>query len=447
MQVHERLAAGIKIFALGIVNSITQGDDSVFGNLHGRTSRKSGCSKVAAIMSDTQKKPAAVAGGNTPSPAGLKKILGGMSVDKFLAEHWHREPLFIKGAVDPARLSIPPQEVLHLAADDRVESRLVQKRKDSWALGHGPFDSLPKAKRDWTVLVQGVNLHHPAADALLDDFRCLPHARLDDVMISYAVEGGGVGPHFDSYDVFLIQAHGTRRWRISAQRNLDLVPDLPLKILANFEHEQEFICEPGDLLYLPPRYAHDGVALDECMTWSVGFRAPALGELALAFLERCAEHSADLVNEERYSDPGLKRPRHPAAVPDGMVDAVEAELRRMKFDRARIADFLAECLSEPKPGVIFDAPPRPLSFVRFMQGIARQGLRLSPATLMLHTPREVSINGESFDATDSEGRWLRQFADRRHATADECVMLDENLAECLHDWYRAGWLLIGRSSS
>ncbi|WP_235840104.1 JmjC domain-containing protein [Derxia lacustris] len=370
-----------------------------------------------------------------------------MSVDRFLADVWHREPLFIKGAVDPARLAIEPDALLALGADDRVESRLVQKRGERWSLGHGPVPTPPRARRDWTLLVQGANLHHPAADALLDDFRCLPHARLDDVMISYAVEGGGVGPHFDSYDVFLIQARGTRRWRISAQKDLSLVPDLPLKILSNFEYEQEFICEPGDLLYLPPRYAHDGVALDECMTWSVGFRAPALGELALAFLERCAEHSADMVNEERYADPGLKRPRHPAAVPEGMVEAVETELRKLRFDRARIADFLAECLSEPKPGVVFDAPAKPLGFAKFLQAISRNGIRLSPASLMLHTPREVSINGESFDATESEGRWLRQFADSRHASADECAMLGENLAECLYDWYRAGWLLIGQAAA
>jgi len=412
------------------------------------TGRKSAATQAAPEVAAVDSSAAAPAAAtlNLRSPAALKRLLGGMSVDRFLADVWHREPLFIKGAIDPARLAIDRDTLFKLGADDRVESRLVQQRGEKWALSHGPIDTPPRAKRDWTMLVQGANLHHAKADALLDDFRCLPHARLDDVMISYAVEGGGVGPHFDSYDVFLIQAHGRRRWRISAQQDLSLVPDMPLKILSNFQSEQEFICEPGDLLYLPPRYAHDGVALDECMTWSVGFRAPALGELALTFLERCAEHSADMINDERYADPGLKRPRNPAAVPEAMVDAVENELAKLRFDRARIADFLAECLSEPKPGVTFDAPAKPLAFGRFVHAIAQRGLRLSPASLMLHTRREVSINGEAFEATDSEGRWLRNLADMRRISADECAMLAEALAESLYDWYRAGWILIGHEA-
>ena len=153
------------------------------------------------------------------------------------------------------------------------------------AMAEDTVENLPGVKtRQWTLLVQGVNLHDAAAAELMGRFRFVPDARLDDLMISYATDGGGVGPHFDSYDVFLLQVSGRRRWRISSQTSLELIPDMPLKILADFNAEQEWVLEPGDMLYLPPQYAHDGIAEGECMTCSIGFRAPAYRELAGHFL-------------------------------------------------------------------------------------------------------------------------------------------------------------------
>ena len=170
-------------------------------------------------------------------------------------------------------------------------------------------------------------------------FDFVPDARLDDLMISYATETGGVGAHFDSYDVFLLQAHGHRRWRIGAQTDLTLVEGMPLKILKNFQPEEEYILAPGDMLYLPPQYAHEGVAMDECMTYSIGFRAPSYQELGEAFLESMID-SIDLPG--RYADPDLKPSKHRAEISSAMLSRVTAELNKVRFTQEDIALFLGE---------------------------------------------------------------------------------------------------------
>jgi ribosomal protein L16 Arg81 hydroxylase len=178
-------------------------------------------------------------------------------------------------------------ELVTLAGLEGVESRLIIDSDKGWKMKHGPLlkrQLPPFSQKKWTFLVQGVDLHHDGVHALMQQFRFVPDARLDDLMISYATDGGGVGPHFDSYDVFLLQAHGQRRWRIGRNKDLTLQSGVPLKILQNFEAEEEFVLNPGDMLYLPPKYAHDGVAKGECMTWSMGFRAPQEGELARELL-------------------------------------------------------------------------------------------------------------------------------------------------------------------
>jgi 50S ribosomal protein L16 3-hydroxylase len=207
-----------------------------------------------------------------------------------------------------------------------VESRLISSFGNHWELSKGPFDRLPvEEPKEWTVLIQGVNLHNEKADALLRQFSFVPSARLDDLMISYAADGGGVGPHFDSYDVFLLQAHGQRRWRIGAQKDLSLIEGMPLKILRNFKPEVRYVLEPGDMLYLPPHYAHDGIAEGECMTYSIGFRTPHYQELAESFLNFKSE-TVELPG--RYADPELEPVTHPAELQDAMIDKVLAEIEK-----------------------------------------------------------------------------------------------------------------------
>jgi 50S ribosomal protein L16 3-hydroxylase len=228
---------------------------------------------------------------NTAQPLAL---LGGLSPTQFMKRHWQKKPFLVRNAIPGFVPCVGRNDLVALAAEEGVESRLIVDSPKGWKMKHGPFPkrSLPPfSQKKWTFLVQGVDMHHDGVHALMQQFRFVPDARLDDVMISYASDGGGVGPHFDSYDVFLLQAHGQRRWRIGRQKDLSLQAGVPLKILQNFEAEEEFVLNPGDMLYLPPKYAHDGVAEGECMTWSIGFRAPQEGELARELLMGLADEA------------------------------------------------------------------------------------------------------------------------------------------------------------
>src|SRR5690606_6698144 len=205
-------------------------------------------------------------------------LLGGRSPAEFMRTYWQKHPLLIRQAIPGFISPVAPAGLKKLAKRDDVESRLIWQEKDEWNMENGPFARFPKiAEPNWSLLVQSVDLHDDATAALMQQFRFIPDARLDDIMISLASRNGGVGPHFDSYDVFLLQGRGQRRWRISQQKDLSLVPDIACKILQHFEPEEEFVLEPGDMLYLPPHIAHDGISeSDECITVSIGFRAPSL---------------------------------------------------------------------------------------------------------------------------------------------------------------------------
>ncbi|MGH8800150.1 MAG: cupin domain-containing protein, partial [Casimicrobiaceae bacterium] len=244
--------------------------------------------------------------------------LGGLTPAAFLRRHWQKRALLVRDAIPGFEGLLSRAELIRMAGRDDVESRLVLRERARWSLTHGPFraaDFRTLPGRGWTLLVQGVNLHVRAADALLRRFAFIPYARLDDLMVSYAAPGGGVGPHFDSYDVFLLQGDGRRRWRTSGQRNLALKPGLPLKILARFRPEHAWTLGPGDMLYLPPDCAHDGVALDACTTYSIGFRAPSAQQLATAFLDWLRD---DMALDGRYADPDLRPTREPARIGDAM---------------------------------------------------------------------------------------------------------------------------------
>ncbi len=240
-------------------------------------------------------------------------LLGGLTAAQFMRRHWQKKPLLVRQAVPRMVPPVSRSALFDLAAQEGVESRLIRQRPQGWTLRHGPFArrALPPLQQPgWSLLVQGVDLHHAGAHALMREFRFLPDARLDDLMISYASDSGGVGPHFDSYDVFLLQASGRRRWSIGRQRDLRLQPDVPLKILAQFEPEESFVLEPGDMLYLPPRYAHDGVAVGgDCMTCSIGLRSPAALPLGADLLARMAEAQADalLGNVDVHKSRALKK--------------------------------------------------------------------------------------------------------------------------------------------
>ncbi|MBL0419491.1 cupin domain-containing protein [Ramlibacter sp. AW1] len=365
-------------------------------------------------------------------------LLGGLSPRQFMKRHWQRKPLLVRGAIAGMKALHQPTQLFALAANEDVESRLVvRERDDTWRLRRGPLSrrALPARQRPgWTLLLQGMDLHDRAAHALLQSFRFVPEARMDDLMISFATDGGGVGPHFDSYDVFLLQAQGRRRWRIGRQSDLSLQEDAPLKVLAHFEPEQEWLLEPGDMLYLPPRYAHDGVAEGECQTYSIGFRSPARGELARELLQRLAEDAADAAGEALYQDARQPATDAPGAIPAGMLRFAEQAVASALRDPRAIGRALGEYLSEPKPHVWFDPQPAPRRL---------RGVHLDPRTRMLYDERHIFINGESWRAAGRDATLMRRLADQRQLGEPELGAASEAARELLASWCEAGWLQEG----
>ncbi|MCU6433290.1 cupin domain-containing protein [Undibacterium sp. Jales W-56] len=367
-------------------------------------------------------------------------LLGNLTADQFLNEYWHKKPLLIRQAIPGFNAPIDKDMLFDMAAQENVESRLICFFNQHWEMSNGPFQQLPvKEKKDWTLLVQGVNLHNPVADELLRQFNFIADTRLDDLMISYASDGGGVGPHFDSYDVFLLQAHGQRRWKISAQKDLSLIEGMPLKILRNFKAEQEFVLEPGDMLYLPPQYAHDGAAIGECMTYSIGFRAPSYQELGESFLQFMSD-SIDLPG--RYADPELKATLRPAEISSAMVDTIAQQLAKIRFTEEDITIFIGEYLSTPKSSVFFNSPAKPLTPKRFTQAAQKNGVSLSLKTQMLYKGKHVFVNGESFAIGKEDKVSLLKLANQRRLEGAEVAQVSDDVMEALCLWYEDGWLTL-----
>ncbi|MFV0681566.1 JmjC domain-containing protein [Ottowia sp.] len=367
-------------------------------------------------------------------------LLGGLSPVQFMKRHWQKKPLLVRQAIPGFKPLLSRTELFALAAGEGVESRLLSQGQEGWRLRHGPIMRRalpPLSQPDWTLLVQGVDLHSDKVHALMQQFRFVPDARLDDVMISYASDGGGVGPHFDSYDVFLLQAHGQRRWRIGRQKNLSLVDGLPLKILANFTPEQEYVLEPGDMLYLPPRWAHDGVAVGECMTYSVGFRQPARGELAHELLQRLADEAAELLDDTAYRDPGQAAVADPGRLPDPMLAFARDALERALRDPRQLGMLLGEVMTEPKPQVWFEAQEFE---AQYGERPAHGGIRLDRRTRMMYDTHHLFINGESYRASGRDARLLRQLADGRGLSAAQVKALSDGASEFVSQWRQAGWL-------
>jgi 50S ribosomal protein L16 3-hydroxylase len=366
---------------------------------------------------------------------------GGAPAAPFLARHWQRRPLLVRAAFPPSfARALGRRRLFALAARDDVESRLVLREGARYALEHGPFRasqlrSLPP--RDWTLLVQGVNLVDRDADAVLRRFDFVPFARLDDLMVSYAAPGGGVGPHVDSYDVFLLQGLGRRRWRYGAQREQASRKDLPVKILQRFTPSHDDVLGPGDMLYLPPGRAHDGIALDACTTWSIGFRAPSAQELGEAFLDHLRDR---LQLRGRYTDPRRPPTSHPGRLDAAMLSRLAAPLARIRWTRRDVERFLGRHLTEPKPQVAFDPPSPRLAPRALAARLRRDGLRLDLRTQLLYHRRTLYINGEAAAAPADGGALLQRLADARALDGTAVRGVGPVTLELLYHWYAHGYL-------
>jgi 50S ribosomal protein L16 3-hydroxylase len=373
-----------------------------------------------------------------------KQLLGGLSASAFLRRHWQKQPLLVRSAIPAFKGVLDFGDMIELACRDHCESRLVVHNADRWTVEHGPFgrkrfSRLPR--RNWTLLLQGLDQMLPAARQLLSHFDFIPYSRLDDLMVSYAPAGGGVGAHFDSYDVFLLQGPGQRHWQVGRQRDLALVENAPLKILKRFSPDGQCLLSAGDMLYLPPEFAHDGVAVDACFTYSIGFRAPSHHELMSQFLIFLEER---LDGTGRYGDPDLSVQTHPAQLGADMIRKVERVLGDISWTRRDVAEFLGSYLTEPKPNVLFAPPRRPLSEMAFSQAARRNGVELALTSLMLYGRAKLFINGEQCKMDEATAMPLRRLADRRRLPGRR-IPLQGPVTDRLYRWYRAGYIYLSKS--
>ncbi len=331
--------------------------------------------------------------------------LGELTARQFLAEYWHKKPLLIRQAFPGFSTPLSPDELAGLACEETVESRLVLEKDGPapWTLEHGPFAesrfaSLPETH--WTLLVQEINRHVPQLAQLREAFNFIPQWRGDDIMASYAPVQGSVGPHVDQYDVFLLQGLGRRRWQINPQpADETLLPDCELRILQNFTATDEWILEPGDMLYLPPGVAHYGVALDECMTFSIGFRAPAHAELLGGFIDDLV---AGLDETQRYADPQLELQKNPGEITHRALAQVRDILQQAMADTPRINRWFGRYITEPRHGELPPERQPHLSPAKFRKRLEQSGGLLRSEHSRFAFLREeghvyLYIDGEEYD--------------------------------------------------
>jgi 50S ribosomal protein L16 3-hydroxylase len=331
----------------------------------------------------------------------------------FLRDFWQQKPLLIRNPWREWRNPLEPDALAGLACESEIESRLITssdvpatKKGGRWQVEHGPVPEQRFGKLDrqpWTLLVQAVDHHVPEVAALIDGFRFLPNWRIDDVMVSYASDGGGVGPHFDQYDVFLIQGMGRRRWQIGpmCDSSTPLLPHDDLRLLANMDVQQEWIVEPGDILYVPPRFAHNGVAIgDDCMTYSVGFRAPSRSELIAHW---CDDVLARSIDEDRYTDPNFAPQDNAGEISANALARLHEMVSQTLLDREAFARWFGQYNSTPKYAETDWRPDTPLEIAELKEYCEQGGLLLrNPASRFSFVRNSADsvmlfVDGQCFD--------------------------------------------------
>ena len=351
-------------------------------------------------------------------------------IDIFLRDYWQKQPLLIRNPWPAWRNPLEPDELAGLACEDDVESRLIVQARTTWKVEHGPvaearFGRLGKAP--WTLLVQAVDHHVPEVAALVAPFRFVPNWRIDDVMVSYASDGGGVGPHFDQYDVFLVQGLGRRRWQIGGvcDDDTELLPHNDLRLLANFEVVEEWVLEPGDMLYVPPRVAHNGVAVgDDCMTYSIGFRAPARSELIAHYADHLL---AGLDDDDRYADPDLRVQGNAGEIMPGALDALHAMVTEKLADKAAFARWFGAYNSTPKYPEMEWGPEEPVS-AEDVRAMLTGGatLRRNPASRFSFVREDdavvLFVDGEAYECAGEAAAFAELLC------TGDCVAVDAGLA-------------------
>jgi len=363
-------------------------------------------------------------------------------IDGFLRDTWQKKPLLIRNPWTRWTNPLEPDELAGLACEEDVESRLIVAAGDGLETLKVEAGPIPEARfgklgnRPWTLLVNAVDHHVPEVAALIAPFRFVPNWRIDDVMVSYAIEGGGVGPHFDQYDVFLVQGLGKRRWQIGAMCDAGsaLLPHDDLRLLANFEATDEWVLEPGDILYVPPGIAHNGIgASDDCMTYSVGFRAPARSELIAHYVD---DVLGRLDEDDRYADPDLRRQDNPGEISPEALDRLHAMVMSALGDRDAFSRWFGGYVSTPKYPEM-DWAPEEVVEAEELRGMLANGAALvrNPASRFSFVRRGggdvlLFVDGECFECA-GEAAWFAALLCARDDVEITTALADSNAAMSL----------------
>lgn len=374
-------------------------------------------------------------------------VLENFDIALFLRDYWQRKPLLIKNPWKCWRNPLDPDELAGLACEAEVESRLITQARKKWKVEHGPvpesrFGKLGKAP--WTLLVQAVDTHVPEVAALVAPFRFIPNWRIDDVMVSYASDGGGVGPHFDQYDVFLIQGLGKRRWRIGAacDASTPLLPHDDLRLLARFEATEEWLLEPGDILYLPPGIAHDGVAVGEdCMTYSIGFRAPSRSELIAHY---CDDVLARLQDDDRYTDPSLPPQDNPGEISAHALARLQAMITEKLLDREAFARWFGRYTSMRKYPDMDWQPEEPIA-IAAVRALIADGAPLcrNPASRFSFVRQGgdallLFVDGACFECRGESSEFAEQLCARDRLMVDPKLVTSDAVPDLIAALFNQG---------
>lgn len=380
-------------------------------------------------------------------------MFGDISIETFLKEYWQKKPLLIRGAFKDYAQPVEADELAGLACEPEVEARLVitAENSDAWELKHGPFDEQTFAElpdKNWTLLVQAVDHWVPETTELVEQFRFIPNWRYDDLMISFASEGGGVGPHYDNYDVFLIQTQGQRRWEVGGffDQNSPRRDDTPVMIIPDWQPEETWVLEPGDMLYVPPQVGHNGVAVsDDCMTYSVGFRAPSQAEILRGFTDYVGEQ---LTGESRYADPELELQEHPGEIPAHALDKVRDIFSQFLNDDAKLASWFGEYVTDPKYPEVDQTPDEQITLQQLSDTLAQtelgfvrnEGSRVS-FTQLNENEVLLFVDGKSYACKGTTCQLAKLLCQTPNLIVNQGSWTDEQL-QLLVDLYNRGSLYL-----
>ena len=376
-------------------------------------------------------------------------MIHNLNINDFLNNYWQKKPLLIRAAFPNYQSPITAEELAGLACEDFIESRIISENKTSqkWLLENGPFSEsrfskLPKSH--WTLLIQGLNKLFPEFDDLLHKFDFIPNWRIDDLMASYAAPDGSVGPHIDQYDVFLLQASGRRKWMINEQPvNKDnFETDLPLKIIKNFKAESEWILEAGDMLYLPPNVSHYGVGLEDCMTFSIGFRAPSHSELLTSYVD---EHITALPDDLRYKDHNLTLTKNSGEISDAAINNIQDLLLSHFSDKSKIQDwfgrFITDYLNDDNELTLNNLTPNEFDTQFKAKNIIRRPAEVKANYIKNNNDVSLYINGEALNTTPNIKEIVILYCDKHLMKySDITSLIDDDAITFLCSLYNLGYL-------